>query len=57
MEDMTFENALNRLEEIANIVCDKQVDIEKSLDYLEEGITLANFCTESIDKKALELDN
>lgn len=57
MNDMTFDDALKRLEEIAEIVQDKSLDLEKSLDYLEEGITLANFCTAHIDKNAYELDN
>ena len=48
-EEKTFDGALQRLEEIANIVQDKDLDLEKSLDFLEEGIELANFCTEKID--------
>lgn len=50
----SFDKALNRLEEIAHIVQDKELDIEKSLDFLEEGIELANFCTEKIDETALQ---
>ena len=57
MDNLTFEDALKRLEEIANIVENKEVDLEKSLDFLEEGVTLANYCTEKIDKTTLELDN
>lgn len=57
LDDLTFNDALKRLEEIAGIVEDKNLDIERSLDYLEEGITLANFCTENIDKTSWELDN
>jgi exodeoxyribonuclease VII small subunit len=57
MEDITFDDALTRLKEIAEIVQDKGMDIEKSLEYLEEGINLANFCTEKIDKTSWELDN
>ena len=48
-EEKTFDGALERLEEIANIVQDKDLDLEKSLDFLEEGIKLANLCTEKID--------
>lgn len=57
MKNMTFDGALKRLEEIANIVQDKDLDIERSLEYLEEGIELANFCTEKIDKSSWEIDN
>ena len=57
MEDITYEDALKRLEEIANIVQNKELDLEKSLDFLEEGIKLVNFCNDSIDKTGFQLDN
>lgn len=53
-DTLSFDDALNRLEEIANIVQDKNMDLEKSLDFLEEGIKLANFCTEKIDNSFLQ---
>lgn len=57
MEDITYDGAIKRLEEIATIVQDKDLDLEKSLDFLEEGIKLVNFCNESIDKTDYQLDN
>ncbi len=48
-DDITFERALRRLQEIVDLVKKKEISLEKSLDFLEEGVQLANFCTERID--------
>ena len=48
-ERYTFEQARLRLEEIAVEVRKKDVSLEKSLDLLEEGVRLANICTELVD--------
>ena len=45
-----FEQARVRLEEIAAQVRKKDTSLEKSLDLLEEGVRLANLCTELIDQ-------
>jgi exodeoxyribonuclease VII small subunit len=50
----SFDDAIQRLEEIAIIVQDKELDLDKSLDFLEEGIKLANFCTEKINQTSLQ---
>lgn len=48
-ERYTFEQARIRLEEIATLVRKKDTSLEKSLDLLEEGVRLANICTELVD--------
>lgn len=48
-EKHTFETARIRLEEIAAEVRKKDTSLEKSLDLLEEGVRLANVCTELVD--------
>lgn len=48
-EKYTFEQARIRLEEIATEVRKKDTSLEKSLDLLEEGVRLANICTELVD--------
>jgi exodeoxyribonuclease VII small subunit len=48
-ETYTFEAAKVRLEEIAAQVRKKDTSLERSLDLLEEGVRLANLCTEQID--------
>lgn len=46
-ETYTFDQARARLEEIARQA--KDASLDKSLDLLEEGVRLANICTERID--------
>jgi exodeoxyribonuclease VII small subunit len=48
-ERYTFEAARVRLEEIATLARKKDTSLEKSLDLLEEGVRLANICTELVD--------
>lgn len=45
----TFANTRTRLEDIVTQVRKKDTSLEKSLDLLEEGVRLANQCTELID--------
>ncbi len=49
-EDVNFNQLMDRLREIANLVQEKDLNLEKSLDLLEEGIELANKCTERVDQ-------
>lgn len=48
-EKYTFEQAKIRLEEIAALARKKDTSLEKSLDLLEEGVRLANICTDLVD--------
>ncbi|MGB4593890.1 MAG: exodeoxyribonuclease VII small subunit [Coriobacteriia bacterium] len=48
-ERYTFEQARIRLEEIATLARKKDTSLEKSLDLLEEGVRLANICTDLVD--------
>jgi exodeoxyribonuclease VII small subunit len=45
----TFDQARARLEDIVAQVRKKDTPLETSLDLLEEGVRLANLCTEQID--------
>lgn len=47
--DMNFDEALSRLEEIVAKVNSKDISLDESLDLLEEGVKLANICTEQAD--------
>lgn len=49
-ESYSFAQTQARLEEIVSQVRKKDVSLEKSLDLLEEGVRLANQCTELIDR-------
>jgi len=48
-DSYSFAQTRLRLEEIVSQVRKKDVSLEKSLDLLEEGVRLANQCTELID--------
>lgn len=48
-DSYSFASARSRLEEIVGQVRKKDTSLEKSLDLLEEGVRLANQCTELID--------
>jgi len=45
----TYEEAKERLDQIVTDVRGKDISLEASLDLLEEGVALANKCTELID--------
>jgi exodeoxyribonuclease VII small subunit len=49
----TYEATRARLEEIAVSVRKKDVTLEKSIELLEEGVRLANLCTEQVDQVEL----
>ena len=48
-ESYSFSTARARLDDIVAQVRKKDTSLEKSLDLLEEGVRLANACTELID--------
>ncbi len=48
-EQYNFAKARARLEEIVSQVRKKDISLEQSLDLLEEGVRLANICTELSD--------
>lgn len=49
-DDYSFAQTRIRLEEIVSQVRKKEVSLDRSLDLLEEGVRLANQCTELIDR-------
>lgn len=48
-EGLSFEAALERLDEIVAQVKQEDVSLDRSLELLEEGVKLANACTEKTD--------
>ncbi len=53
--EYTFADARARLEDIVTQVRKKDMPLEASLDLLEEGVRLANGCTERIDQSEWHL--
>jgi len=50
MAELSFEDALNRLEEIANILEQGSQSLDETLKLFEEGNKLFVFCEEKLDK-------
>ncbi len=55
--EITFKEVIARLEEIVAQIKTKEISLEKSLELLEEGVRLANMCTEKIDKTVWNEDS
>ncbi|MCL2403279.1 MAG: exodeoxyribonuclease VII small subunit [Coriobacteriia bacterium] len=53
----TYAAAKEQLDDIVTQVRKKDVSLERSLDLLEEGVALANRCTELIDQAAWEVSD
>lgn len=49
-DSVSYAQAKERLDELVVEVRKKDISLEKSLDLLEEGVRLANQCTELIDQ-------
>lgn len=45
---LTFEQALQRLEEIVSLLETEEVSLEHSVDLYKEGMTLADICRQKI---------
>lgn len=52
---MTFEQAIQRLEEIVEILETEEIVLEKSVDLYKEGMELAEFCQTKITKAETEV--
>ena len=48
-QELSFEEALGKLEAIVAEAKRPDIPLDKSLDLLEEGVKLANICTEKTD--------
>ncbi|HEV8268539.1 MAG TPA: exodeoxyribonuclease VII small subunit [Thermoanaerobaculia bacterium] len=49
-KELTFEKALDRLQDIVNELQDPEKGLEKSLELFEEGVALSRFCRGKIDE-------
>jgi exodeoxyribonuclease VII small subunit len=49
-ENIKFEDALKRLQEIVEILEAGNIEIEKALEFYEEGINLVKICSERLKK-------
>ena len=49
MENITFEQAMNRLEEIVSALENNQITLEKSVELFQEGIQLTKLCNDKLE--------
>ena len=47
-EELTYEKAMNRLEEIVSLLEKNDVSLDDSIKLLEEGTRLTAFCSEKL---------
>ncbi len=55
MEDVTFEEAYARLEASVTALQDGQMPLEEALRHFEEGMKLAHYCNELLQKAELRV--
>jgi len=48
MDNITFEQAMSRLEEIIAALENNQISLEKSVDLCQEGIKLSKICSDKL---------
>lgn len=49
MEDLTFEEAMKKLEEITNELEDENIDLDTSVKKFEEGMKLSQKCNKILE--------
>ena len=54
-EDLTFEQALQRLEALVETLEDETAGLDEALQAYEEGVLLARFCLERLDTAELRV--
>ncbi len=55
MESLTFEDAYAKLEAAVTALQDGQMPLERALQYYEEGMKLAQYCNELLQKAELRV--
>ena len=55
-ENLTLENALERLEEIVADLEADDLSLEEALQVYEEGVLLSQFCEEQLDAATLRIE-
>jgi exodeoxyribonuclease VII small subunit len=56
MADLSFEQALKRLEEIVEALETDDLDLEKSVQFYEEGVSLFRHCTQQLQRAEKRID-
>ena len=57
IEDLTYEDAFNRLQKITELLEDGNVSLDDSIKYYEQGILLKNFCEKKLKDAEIKIKN
>ena len=54
--EKNFESALNRLEQISDLLENEETPLEESIKLFEEGIELKEYCEEKLKSAKIKID-
>ena len=57
LDDLTYEDAFNRLQKITELLEDGNVSLDDSIKYYEQGILLKNFCEKKLKDAEMKIKN
>ena len=57
IDDLTYEDAFNRLQKITELLEDGNVSLDDSIKYYEQGILLKNFCEKKLKDAEMKIKN
>ena len=57
IDDLTYEDAFNRLQKITELLENGNVSLDDSIKYYEQGILLKNFCEKKLKDAEMKIKN
>ena len=57
IENLTYEDAFNRLQKITELLENGNVTLDDSIKYYEQGILLKNFCEKKLKNAEMKIKN
>ena len=57
IDDLSYEDAFNRLQKITELLENGNVTLEDSIKYYEQGILLKNFCEKKLKDAEMKIKN
>ena len=57
IDNLTYEDAFNRLQKITELLENGNVNLDDSIKYYEQGILLKNFCEKKLKDAEMKIKN
>ena len=57
IDDLTYEDAFDRLQKITELLENGNVSLDNSIKYYEQGILLKNFCEKKLKDAEMKIKN